>query len=133
MHRDLRLPCHRQHDGPHGAGCADYIVTIEGNTDEAHGGGVQQRRRKLSDFATPPVYIVPRELHEDMRLARYDTMTEIKAAFPWAVPTIDKLIRAGALTGTSGWYDGDGYPTGLDLSEDMIRTLVICDRAGAFA
>ena len=40
-------------------------------------------------------------------------------------------IHAGALTGTSGWYDGDGYPTGLDLSEDMIRVFVILDRAGA--
>lgn len=107
------------------------IVTIEGNTDETHGGGVQQRRRKLSDFATKPIYIVPRELQENKRLVRYDTMSEIKAGLPWAVPTIDKLIRAGALTGTSGWYDGDGYPTGLDLSEDMIRVFVILDRAGA--
>ncbi len=70
---------------------------------------------------------------EEDHMERYDNMAEIKASLPWAVPTIDKLIRAGALTGTSGWYDGDGYPTGLDLSEDMIRTFVICDRAGAFA
>lgn len=109
----------------------DYLVTIEGNTDAANGGGVQQRRRKLSDFATPPVYIVPRELHEDKRRARYDTMTEIEAAAPWAVETVKKLIRLGALTGATGWYDADGYPTGLGLTEDMLRVFVIMDRAGA--
>ena len=108
------------------------LTTIDGNTsgvNDASGGWVQQRTRTV-DYARP-VYIVPHELREHTMI-RYDTMSEIKAAFPWAVPTIDKLIRAGALTGTSGWYDGDGYPTGLDLSEDMIRTFVICDRAGAY-
>ena len=87
---------------------------------------------RLSDFVTPPVYIVPRELHEDRRRERYDTMTEIEAAAPWAVPTVKKLIRLGALTGKSGWYDADGYPTGLDLSEDMLRVFVVSDRAGAY-
>ena len=59
-------------------------------------------------------------------------MGEIEAALPWAVPTIQKLIEMGALNGKSGWYDGDGWPTGLDLSEDMIRAFVVSDRAGAY-
>lgn len=110
------------------------LTTIDGNTSgttgtgDASGGWVQQRTRTL-DYARP-TYIVPRELRRDTMI-RYDTMAEIKESMPWAVPTIDKLIHAGALTGTSGWYDGDGYPTGLDLSEDMIRVFVILDRAGA--
>lgn len=108
----------------------DRIITIDGNTDEDHGGGVQQRQRKLSDCN--PTYIVPRELREDHRAERYDNMTEIEASLPWAVPTIQKLIECGALTGKSGWYDGDGWPTGLDLSEDMIRAFVVSDRAGAY-
>ena len=107
----------------------DKIVTIEGNTDEEHGGGVQQRQRKLADCN--PVYIVPRELREERSRERYDTMTEIEAAAPWAVPTIKKLIEMGALTGKSGWYDENGYPTGLDLTEDMLRVFVVMDRAGA--
>lgn len=108
----------------------DRIVTIDGNTDEDHGGGVQQRQRKLSDCN--PTYIVPKELREDKHMERYDNMTEIETSLPWAVPTIQKLLEMGALTGKSGWYDGEGWPTGLDLTEDMIRVFVVSDRAGAY-
>lgn len=41
----------------------------------------------------------------------------------WAQDTIRRLVDRGALT-------GDG--TGLNLSDDMVRLLVICERAGAF-
>ncbi len=108
----------------------DKLTTIEGNTDEKNGGGVQQRQRRLSDCN--PTYIVPRELKEETRMERYDNMTEIEAALPWAVPTVKKLIEAGALSGKSGWYDGAGWPTGLDLTEDMIRVFVVSDRMGAY-
>lgn len=70
------------------------------------------------------------EARKDVK--RYDNMAEIRAAAPWAVPTVEKLIQRGALTGTTGWYDEDGNPTGLDLSEDMIRAFVVSDRAGAY-
>lgn len=108
----------------------DKITTIEGNTDEAHGGGVQQRQRKLADCN--PTYIVPQELREDTHRERYDNLTEIAAAAPWAVPTVTRLIEAGALTGKSGRYDENGYPTGLDLTEDMLRVFVVSDRMGAY-
>ena len=52
---------------------------------------------------------------------RYNTVTECPE---WARNTIQKLVKRGILNG-----NGEG----LDLSEDMIRLLVICDRAGIFA
>ncbi len=108
----------------------DRIATIDGNTgneSEGNGGWVQQKSRALS-YANP-TYIVPRELKEEMHMEqRYDNLTEIAAAAPWAVSTVKKLIEAGALTGKTGWYDEDGCPTGLDLSEDMLRVLVVMVR-----
>lgn len=102
------------------------ITTIDGNTSntsEGNGGWVQMRTRKIKDIIKI-TYIVPKELNADMGIVpRYNTIEEIQAAFPWAVPTINKLIDAGALK-------GDG--SGLDLTEDMIRLLVISDRAGAY-
>lgn len=41
----------------------------------------------------------------------------------WAKPTIDKLVASGALKGTG---------TGLNLSNDLMRTLVVLDRLGIF-
>lgn len=41
----------------------------------------------------------------------------------WAEPTVNKLVKRGALRG-----DGEG----LGLTDDMTRTLVIVDRAGGF-
>lgn len=98
------------------------IVTIDGNTsadNNSNGGWVQQRRRNLS-YANP-VYIIPRELEEDVK--RYQTLDEIKAEAPWAAPTIQKLMKAGALNG-----DGNG----LDLSYDMLREFVVNDRMGVY-
>ena len=67
-------------------------------------------------------------LQKEDDVKRYNTIQEIEKEAPWAVETVKKLIRAGALTGTTGWYDSEGYPTGLDLSEDMLRTWVVVDR-----
>ena len=44
----------------------------------------------------------------------------------------DKLVAMGYLTGSSGKVDDQGRPADLDLSRDMLRILVICDRAGVF-
>lgn len=57
---------------------------------------------------------------EEISVKKYDKLEEIPA---WAQPTIQKLMDAGFLAGTG---------TGLDLSMDMIRMLVILDRAGVF-
>lgn len=58
---------------------------------------------------------------EDENMAtRYNTLVECPK---WAQETIRKLMDKGYLS-------GDG--TGLDLSHDMVRLLVIQDRAGVF-
>lgn len=106
---------------------ATHITTIDGNTSnasEGNGGWVQQRTRKLS-YANP-VYIVPRALkqgEEDEDVKRYQTIKEIKTECPWAVDTIEKLMKKSLL-------NGDGQ--GLDLTRDMLRMFVINDRAGVY-
>lgn len=54
---------------------------------------------------------------------RYQTFYEIQKAAPWAADTVRKLMERGALNGTG---------TGLDLSPDMIRLLVVNDRMGLY-
>ena len=56
----------------------------------------------------------------------YNTVGEITS--PSYRPTIDKLVASGALKGRGG--EGDNRI--IDMSEDIIRALVIMDRAGAF-
>ena len=52
----------------------------------------------------------------------YKTAEEVP---DWARATVDKL------TG-KGWLKGEGGDKGRDLSEDLLRTLVINDRAGVY-
>ena len=66
---------------------------------------------------------------EDENVTRYDTIAEMPG---WAKETAAKLAAAGALAGRDGSRDADGFPAALDLSEDMLRLLVILDRAGAY-
>lgn len=112
------------------------ITTIDGNTsgtNNSNGGWVQQRSRRLQDLDNV-WYIVPRELtaapkdddrEEDDTVAevRYNTMDEIKKGCPWAVDTVQKLMK-------KGYLNGDG--TGLDLTRDMLRMFVINDRAEVY-
>jgi hypothetical protein len=57
-------------------------------------------------------------------MARYNTFKDIEeAGHGWALPTVVKLIDNGLLRG-----DGVGF----DLSLDMLRLLVIHDRAGIY-
>lgn len=62
-------------------------------------------------------------------MERYNSVAELPT---WAKPTIRKLIGRGCLKGNGGKRDADGLPADLDLSEDMIRLLVINDRAGVY-
>lgn len=55
-------------------------------------------------------------LTENAKAKRYNTVEELPT---WAKPTIEKLVKSGALSGTD---------KGLDLTEDMIRTLVLTER-----
>ena len=96
-----------------------YISAIEGNTSsssDADGGAVERRARKFSQIvgAVRPSY--DKEVEE----VRYNTVEECP---DWARETVQKLIDKKYLDGTG---------KGLDLSYDMVRTLVILDRAGNF-
>ena len=59
----------------------------------------------------------------------YNTIEELP---DWAKPTITKLVDAGVLKGRGGAVDGSGRPADLDLTEDMVRLLVIHDRIGIY-
>ena len=96
-----------------------YISAIEGNTSstsDADGGAVERRARKFSQIvgAVRPSY--DKEVEE----VRYNTVAECPS---WARETVQKLVDKEYLNGTG---------EGLDLSADMVRLLVILDRAGAF-
>ena len=96
-----------------------YISAIEGNTSstsDADGGAVERRARKFAQIvgAVRPTY--DKEVDE----VRYNTVEECP---DWARGTIQKLVDKKYLNGTG---------KGLDLSADMVRLLVILDRAGAF-
>ena len=58
------------------------------------------------------------EEKDDMRYKYYDDMPD------WAQPTVKKLMDKGYLKG-----EGDGV---LNLSEDTLKVLVVCDRAGLY-
>ena len=96
-----------------------YISAIEGNTSsasDADGGAVERRARKFAQIvgAVRPSY--DKEVEE----VRYNTVEECPS---WARKTVQKLID-------KKYLDGDGQS--LDLSHDMVRVLVIQDRAGGF-
>lgn len=85
-------------------------------------GLVRRRAAEQALFNTP---VTAESEEEDM--TRYNTVAECPG---WAQDTVRKLIRTGCLGG-SGTKDAQGQPADLDLSQDMIRLLVILDRAGA--
>lgn len=68
---------------------------------------------------------------EDENVPRYNTMAEIEREASYAAPTVQKLIALGAIRG-GGKKDADGNPADMDLSRDMLRVLVMNDRAGAY-
>lgn len=60
------------------------------------------------------------EFREMISMKRYNSVAELPT---WARNTVQKLIDKGFLNGTD---------TGLDLTHDNVRMLVILDRAGVF-
>ena len=68
------------------------------------------------------------DIAQDRDIAKIDERTDakyntIKQCPSWAKPTVTKLVNEGYLKGNG---------TGLALTEDLTRTLVIVDRAGGF-
>ena len=61
---------------------------------------------------------------DEMSNPIYKTRDDIASQASWGLATFDKLVKAGYLGGT-----GEGV---YDISYEMLRILVILDRAGAF-
>lgn len=66
---------------------------------------------------------------EELQMQRYNTVGELP---DWAKPTIRKLVRAGVIEGKTSAVDDAGLSASLDLSMDMLRLLVMNDRAGVY-
>ena len=62
-------------------------------------------------------------------MERYNKIEDMP---PYAKETVIKLVDKGFLNGSGGSKDENGRPADLDLSVDMLRILVIQDRAGMF-
>lgn len=69
------------------------------------------------------------EKEDEEEVKRYNRMEELP---DWAQPTVQKLIAKGCIQGSGGGTDEDGNPTDMDLSHDMVRVLVMNDRAGVY-
>ena len=108
------------------------VVAIEGNTgsgSDADGGQVQRRSRAFSVVVGA---VRARDLLEEVTEEMAEWYDTVAGCPGWAQATVDKLVALGYLTGNSGKVDDQGRPADLDLSRDMLRILVICDRAGVF-
>lgn len=102
-----------------------YITVLEGNMSRSgcpdHVGirPVPLNGRYIRGFITPD-YAAAAEKREEESNLNYRTLSDIPG---YAKATIEKLVASGALLGKGG-------DEGLDLSEEMVRVLVILDRLG---
>ena len=70
----------------------------------------------------PETEEVEKDMNDNVKENRYARLDQIPK---WGQPTVSKLQEKGYLKGSTG-------PEGLDLSHDMLRILVINDRAGVY-
>lgn len=130
----------------------NYFTTIEGNTSGgstiiANGGGVFKKKYYLPSlpgtrFCRPDYEIAEEGLtmsqYEELKNMIGDLSNKVEVLSnpmiynyiddnmpDWAKPTIQKLVDKGILKGTND--DGD-----LGLTEEIMRILVINDRAGVY-
>lgn len=96
--------------------CEALALYNKGNGGKVLAGLVRRRRAEQELFNTP----VTAESEEDMDAMYYQTVDDMPE---WAKDTVEKLVRKKYLNGSGN---------GLNLSYDMVRLLVILDRAGAF-
>ena len=97
--------------------------------------GIKVDMNSCEDLEAAGLWMRQEEPQEDEgkeEVKRYNTVAEIEAEAPWAVPTIQKLISTGCIQGKGSATDADGNPADMDLSMDMIRVFVIHDRAGLY-
>lgn len=118
------------------------VYTIEGNTSSLpgvveNGGCVRDKSypltySKIYGYGRPDFSIVPPDAEDEGEDAggRYN---EIGQMPKYAQPTIMKMVDNGFIGGAgTGKKDDAGRPADLNLSIDMIRVFVTCDRAGLY-
>jgi len=98
-----------------------YVHTIEGNAGNPS--AVRACRyvlggKTIKGYGRPDWLLVPADETEDDDMTYYKTLAEVPE---WYKPAVQKAVNKGALNGT-----GDG----LNLSEDLCRTLTVLDRLG---
>lgn len=105
------------------------IASWHGDIDHwlvKHGKTMDDFRQKVSRIMKGEIDMTKEELQKlidqqitsDRDRRTYETQADIPA---WGKPTVDKLVASGALIG-----DGEG----LNISYDLLRTLVVLDRCG---
>ena len=97
------------------------VTTVEGNAGTPL--GVHEFRYPagssiIKGYGRPDWTLVPNDKKEVNAKMTYKTLNDVPA---WAKSTVKKCVDKGAL-------QGDG--SGLNLSEDLCRTLVVLDRLG---
>lgn len=116
---NLKLLCR---DGRTLAQIADHLPAYNKDvTGKVLAGLVRRRAAEVKLFNSP---VAPEATQEpevkEVQEKRYQTVEEIPE---WGKPTVCKLIANGIIKGIDG---------GLDISLDMLRVLVINDRAGLY-
>jgi len=98
-----------------------YVHTIEGNAGKPS--AVRARKyaigsKSIKGYGRPDWSLVPAEEMEDDDMTYYKTLAEVPE---WYKPAVQKAVDKGALNGTGN---------GLNVSEDLCRTLTVLDRLG---
>jgi len=98
-----------------------YVHTIEGNAGNPS--AVRACRyviggKNIKGYGRPDWVLVPGEEMGDEDMTYYKTLAEVPE---WYKPAVRKAVNKGALNGTGG---------GLNVSEDLCRTLTVLDRLG---
>ncbi len=98
-----------------------YVHTIEGNAGTPS--AVRARKyaigkKTIKGYGRPDWSIVPADEQEDDDMKYYNTLADVPT---WYKPAVQKAVDKGALKGTGG---------GLNVSEDLCRTLTVLDRLG---
>ena len=104
------------------------LITIEGNTgttNDANGGAVMRRVRKISLVAG--AYRPDYDGEEDDDVKRYRLLQDIPQGFQSAIKL---LMDAGILQGTE--TDLETKSPVLDLTHEQVRTLILVYRGGGF-
>lgn len=98
-----------------------FVHTVEGNAGNPSAVRACRYvigRKNIKGYGRPDWALVPDEKEDEDNMTYYKTISDVPS---WYKPSVEKVVKAGALNGT-----GDG----INVSEDLCRTLTILDRMG---